>query len=1022
MEFLPITWNNLKPPGFTQKDIVEKLLKPSIFENPQFKNRIQASPFYQNATRTNKQPINFQEALLLDQNSFCSGFFNSNRSGSSEKMIELLFNTSSKENKLYTMSNFPIRYEFKKQWKNILLSSDELSSDELDEYKTYINLFFEDNLIQQKSKDDLFNKYKTKFKIDFFKKKFDFDPEKTVTVDFSKLIFSFKEEKIPFSKLLKSISASDYSKSVFQDERNELNISDEDNLFFERLATLSIIASIWYIWISAMSEESKKTEIDKKSKDTKKQKERENKRNIYIKQIERIALLIFPKENFLESNKISEEKTNDSIFESDIRKAKEELDDVKHYIQSENYHKAGKLCEKIFFTYKYATDEIKVNTLEYLIKCCENGYTIPSIFSSVDSIDKLTKYYDPAKRKDLKETPKPAESKISGRFTINYKGNNIYDWISKTSPSSWGEPCISETPEETIQPNIHQHIILIHDNFDVNLQDALNILDKIQKSINTNETSIFNWKDLELYIRCNENDIIPLLDTALSYFTEDNNIESSNNFSLIKIYLLDEAKRSVDYLFAKHPLFYPLTLSNTDKNSAVNLVIVSNNEDQRYAKWLIKEGFWMLPRSEQTVQSKITLLSPNASEICSSIKSENPGLTQFSVIDNTKLEPFDEHYEINIDDILFPEINYKNTSLSDFSIREELKKIYSSDDLLYIVVDSNSDFEGINLGTKIREFYIQKTALEGHIKNYSRKNYTIAVHCFNPDYAGLVSDLIIPKEEEHSNLWYNSYNLIPFGSLKELYSWEKLNGGIFEELAQCIHLQYSDSDYKKENCKKNLTSYFKRLYNRDSSFSVALSMPYRLFEAGITPKIWSIENPNGWWNEKIREELATEYNQKLFPNEDPSVPDSKLRERLAKYEHMRWCCWALTRGWLPVNPVQVTQYITAGVKRHTLQIAKLHPCICSWKGLELLQEELCRAALYPKLALYYVSSEYDYKEEETIPLLNKEFARYFSYKDVYNKDFSQFQKLDYRNVEKTSDILKIKWHPFQVYDNDKLIP
>lgn len=45
----------------------------------------------------------------------------------------------------------------------------------------------------------------------------------------------------------------------------------------------------------------------------------------------------------------------------------------------------------------------------------------------MDSIDKLTKYYDPAKRKDLKETPKPAESKISGRFTINYKGNNIYD-------------------------------------------------------------------------------------------------------------------------------------------------------------------------------------------------------------------------------------------------------------------------------------------------------------------------------------------------------------------------------------------------------------------------------------------------------------------------------------------------------------------------------------------------------------------------------------------------------------------
>ena len=108
---------------------------------------------------------------------------------------------------------------------------------------------------------------------------------------------------------------------------------------------------------------------------------------------------------------------------------------------------------------------------------------------------------------------------------------------------------------------------------------------------------------------------------------------------------------------------------------------------------------------------------------------------------------------------------------------------------------------------------------------------------------------------------------------------------------------------------------------------------------------------------------------------------------------MRWCCWALTRGWLPVNPVQVTQYITAGVKRHTLQIAKLHPCICSWKGLELLQEELCRAALSPKLALYYVSPEYDYKEEETIPLLNKDLLVIFHTKMYIIKIFLSFKNL-----------------------------
>lgn len=93
----------------------------------------------------------------------------------------------------------------------------------------HISIFFENNLIQQNLRMIYLTNIKQNLKLTFSKKLILI--LKTVTIDFSTLMFSFKEKKIPFSELLKSISASDYSKSIFQDERNELNISDEDNLF-----------------------------------------------------------------------------------------------------------------------------------------------------------------------------------------------------------------------------------------------------------------------------------------------------------------------------------------------------------------------------------------------------------------------------------------------------------------------------------------------------------------------------------------------------------------------------------------------------------------------------------------------------------------------------------------------------------------------------------------------------------------------------------------------------------------------
>lgn len=428
-----------------------------------------------------------------------------------------------------------------------------------------------------------------------------------------------------------------------------------------------------------------------------------------------------------------------------------------------------------------------------------------------------------------------------------------------------------------------------------------------------------------------------------------------------------------------------------------------------------------MPRLCEKINTKISLISPHASEIADSILLDCPGLADFSYHVNRNKSYADtdnESKNIQIDDIPFPEIWYQDTSFSSRSILNTLKDISSSNDYLYFVVDSVSDVGSIKLATRIRELTIRKSVLDGRINSYSKKNFIIAVHCTDPDYAGLSKDLIIPKETEHANKWFNNYNFIPFASIADLYSWDQLNGGVIEEISQCVHLQYCQSSQQKDACYENLKSYFERLYNRDSSFSAAVSMPYRLFEAGITPtpdwSSWDIQDPDAWWNPETRSHMAETYLEKLT---DTSVTDAKnehpsfhqdLVEQLAKYEQMRWCCYQLTRGWLPVEPSQVLQYINSGVSRHTLQIAKLHPCICSWNDLKTLQEILSDEA---KREICTSKNIDTLSKEELIPLLNPKFAKYFS----YEKDYSYFQKLNYENIEKTADILTNQWHTNQAF-------
>ena len=1004
-----ITWNNLTPPGYQSKDIVEYLLKPAIFDNPELKGKIKTSAFYKREQRGESKDF---DTFLIESRTARTRLFSHTKNpqdskGISERMLHLLLENTTYENIPYNMNSYPVRHEFKRQWMKILTSVEELTAEERKDLKPDENgqytlngrrilnksdiefyceyicdiLDIDNKNLKENGDSDNLNKNNNLSKLQEILNKW--SAGNRIKRDFENVDVQlhYKEKKVSLHSLIKDIPLCDGSSNYYKDDEEFAQLSKEKNLFFERIASLSVIASIWYIWENATDN------------------------TIYQEELIRMANMLFPSNSLSIFNETTPTSGANNLVKGsdDTQLAFDELQKAKALLSAHEFISAGELCEKIFLTYKNASDSIIAKTLSQLITCCENGYPIPTCFGSINNIIREARHYKSfyisKEKTEIKNHPLPSNLDSDGTYTLNcdYE-SSICDWISHTAPPKWHK-IVSESPESTLVSNQNQRILLVNDNYSLNLRDAINILDKIKSSITQGKTSISDWQNLDLYIRCHEAEITPLLDTALSYFTEDSEISeipSESGLGLIKIYLIDEAKRSADFLFARHPHFYPLTFARNTGNDTqcVHIVLATDNKNLKYSEWLIKEAFWTLPRSNSNVKSKISIISPYATELCHLIISQCPGLASLLFLNGKNENPDTLDIKAKITDINFPEIEFTNTSFSSQALQVELEKLWNPSEYLYYIVDSSSDTEGISLAIKIREHTIRQSVLTGHSNNYSKYNATIAVRCFDPDIAGLVKELIVPKEEEHGKQWFNDYNLITFGTKESIYSWDQLSGGIIETVSQCIHLQYRKASLDNNSCNKELNSYFKRLYNRDSSFGAAVSIPYRLYEAEVFPDSWFMQNSDAWWNENIRKELASNYKTKITSNEE-------LIDKLARYEHMRWCCFQLTRGWLPVNPSRVIQFMSSGVKRHVLQIAKLHPCLCSWDDLIDLQRQLSMTASR-KVDL---SNEGFESREKIEPYLDKKFSPYFSFKEIY----THFQKIDKTNIEQTDLIIETAW-------------
>lgn len=565
-----------------------------------------------------------------------------------------------------------------------------------------------------------------------------------------------------------------------------------------------------------------------------------------------------------------------------------------------------------------------------------------------------------------------SETHGTARIVVNCM-NKYVDELIKTLPKEMQEEKVREKMfvtantqqafKDILQANKDRdcRFLLFDESSEKNFQHLLFILDEIlEPSVKNDSATSLHWFETVIYIKVSEDKYSALIDTALKRLGD----------YTVRVFIIDDNKWPVQYLLNKHPLFEPILripASRLNNRPVImNLTVISHNSEA-FAQWVIREAYWLGCFHYASLKLSLNLISPDAEKIENKLRFDCPGI--FENLSDSDCKP-----------ITLNNNNFKTVpDLSSPTALAEIETLYEKPNTYnYFIIHTGNDIDNLNYGIKLREWSIKKILDSG--KTPQKYNLPlIAFYCQNSDIAYL-SECLVVQAVNCGNQWFNNYNLIPFGTLCDRYSWTTLDGGYLEKVAQSTHLQYCGADIHAplEEKIKHLKDYFSRCYNRDSSMAVALSMPYRLYQTAYGPNGHIIPSPPDTYDllspDSIME-MAEKFEEvKLY---------AENKENLLKYEHSRWMFWAISRGWVKAAPKMVLSYMKAGNPKHQLYIARMHGCITSRDGLENLAT-----------TMYQYSSNASANEAEKYT--DKEAP----------KDFIAYDK---KNIAQTADILTIAW-------------
>lgn len=504
--------------------------------------------------------------------------------------------------------------------------------------------------------------------------------------------------------------------------------------------------------------------------------------------------------------------------------------------------------------------------------------------------------------------PEKGESREKGTCFFNVINEKSRLFL-ETLPEEWKHQYLmDENLNSVIDPVEQQLFLLLDDNAQNNLQNAIQILNEIANQ--PKKESGF-WNN-QIYLRADSEQAGPLINAILSNMRE----------TAVPVYILDDDKDSAQKLFSRHPLFYPIHKKTKDERRIIHLVILGTT---RGAEWTVREAYHLLTFKEHDITVRITVLGQNMEHFQKHFYRKCPGMNPGTVI---------------IDDLPLPELNMKEVDLYSTDLEEYLNS--HCKDANYFVINDESDDNNLSLAIWLREYSIRRRIAEG--ADFAGDLPVIAFRCKNIHKAHL-SKMLSVQLEPRGNTWYNNYRLIPFGTDYQLYTWQNINGGFLEWQARSVHLQYSNIEpgEAQETVLEHLWEYFSKQYNRDSSHAVAAFLPYRLFQYKknrVVPELWDIASEDTFSNPQQLEKWAKQFNQDLSDSRKFHMKELLNLEELARMEHNRWVKFLLTRGWLPATVNQTISYIRQGNLKRQLYIAKLHPCICSYNDMEFLSQEL----------------------------------------------------------------------------------
>ncbi len=385
----------------------------------------------------------------------------------------------------------------------------------------------------------------------------------------------------------------------------------------------------------------------------------------------------------------------------------------------------------------------------------------------------------------------------------------------------------------------------------------------------------------------------------------------------IPIRFVDYANEVSKELLLEYPLFVPFIKERKYSYDLCQVIIFGDDpmilqlvKNILSVGWFGREdykGSSIAQEKYMTDKLSITIVDKNATAILERLKYDCPEYFQNRMIPGC----IPKAYNIDVQSYKFSEL-FENQHVNDELSNEQKELRHQLFECTYMICAMKQDTDNIALGMKLRQMMYA-----GSVEKVWEPE--IAVLCRKSMYAENVNEFKVGNELITGGR-YSDYHLHVFGVYYKCFSYQNLCHNMLDELALNVHTSFcGDNAIERDQA---LNSYYSKFYNRDSSEMTALYFIYRLFSAK------AFDDWNDWNINQLSEKIGSCINCY-----NDYIGDKENTEKLAIYEHFRWCNFMMTRGWKRSNEVQVRNYLKNGNTSHQLHIAKLHPFLATWSEL-----------------------------------------------------------------------------------------